>query len=386
MKRLLTFALLLSLLVVLFLFKTTGTRAASPQSCGGWRVIPSPNQGQGIHRNYLYSVSADSSNDAWALGNYEQNKSQLRPLVEHWNGSQWSIVQTPAHPGLWLNAVTALAPNDVWIVGYYFQHEPIFEHWNGSQWSLVHSPNVSSAIASTLSFTVVASNDIWAAGSYETQAGTYQTLFEHWNGTRWSIVPGAAIPGTSNLITGIQAISSNDVVALASYTSGNNVYYNLLEQWNGSQWNEVSGSQIPTTSYQDVTSMTAIADNDIWVAGGTAPPTGQWTTLIEQWNGSSWSVVPSPNAGTGPNTLQSIVALAANNIWTVGYFGTKRGTQTLTERWDGTQWKIIPSLNVGGENDLNQVVQVAGTNDLWAVGTSSPRINSLAQTLTEFYC
>jgi len=37
-------------------------------------------------------------------------------------------------------------------------------------------------------------------------------------------------------------------------------------------------------------------------------------TLIEQWNGTSWSVVSSPS----PGLLKGIAIVSANNIWAVG--------------------------------------------------------------------
>ncbi|HEY4388878.1 MAG TPA: hypothetical protein VGN34_30885, partial [Ktedonobacteraceae bacterium] len=48
-------------------------------------------------------------------------------------------------------------------------------------------------------------------------------------------------------------------------------------------------------------------------------------TLIEHWNGSTWSVVPSPSPGSSPassfNFLNGIEALSPHNIWAVGFFG-----------------------------------------------------------------
>lgn len=49
-------------------------------------------------------------------------------------------------------------------------------------------------------------------------------------------------------------------------------------------------------------------------------------------------------------------------------------------------WSVVSSPNVGNEDYLDQLTQVPGTNDLWAAGISSPRINSRASTLIEFYC
>ncbi|MGH2479640.1 MAG: hypothetical protein ACRDHW_08300 [Ktedonobacteraceae bacterium] len=64
------------------------------------------------------------------------------------------------------------------------------------------------------------------------------------------------------------------------------------------------------------------------VAVGTAKS----KTLIEQWNGSQWSVVSSPSPGSDVNVLYSMAVDPANNIWAVGYYRNIGGAnQTLTE-------------------------------------------------------
>ncbi len=99
----------------------------------------------------------------------------------------------------------------------------------------------------------------------------------------------------------------------------------------------------------------------------------------------TWSVVSSPNAGAGDNTLTSVATVSASNIWAVGSYPNSSGiNQTLIEHWNGTKWNIVSSPNVGtGENTLNRAAASAG--NIWAVGYY--RNNSgVVQTLTEFYC
>src|SRR5579863_10207226 len=68
-------------------------------------------------------------------------------------------------------------------------------------------------------------------------------------------------------------------------------------------------------------------------------------TLIEHWNSSKWSVVTSPNIGTGSNDLESVAAISSNNVWAVGSgaINTSSSRQTVIEHWDGTKWSIISS-------------------------------------------
>src|SRR5438876_2306731 len=97
--------------------------------------------------------------------------------------------------------------------------------------------------------------------------------------------------------------------------------------------------------------------NDIW-ALGFGNVNG---TLIEHWNGTAWSVVPSPNV-VGP--LYGVATVSVNDVWAMGFSGVR----TLIEHWDGTSWSVVSSPNVGaGSNQLVRSAAVSA-NDVWAVG------------------
>src|SRR5437764_621866 len=55
-----------------------------------------------------------------------------------------------------------------------------------------------------------------------------------------------------------------------------------------------------------------------------------------------WSVVSSPNVGTSSNVLNGVAVVSANDVWAVGYYSGG----TLIEHWDGTSWSVVPSPNV----------------------------------------
>jgi len=96
-------------------------------------------------------------------------------LIEHWNGTQWSVDPNTLVPG-GLGAVAAVTANDVWAVGTTdgTNYEPFAEHWDGTQWSLVNTP---SQVDSLEGVTALASNNVWAVGSQ----GGNQTLAMQWN-------------------------------------------------------------------------------------------------------------------------------------------------------------------------------------------------------------
>src|SRR5260370_41616213 len=70
------------------------SHAASSSSQASWSVVPSPNVDSTIANfNVILGMAPVSSNDIWAVGRSTwDNISQA--LIEHWNGTSWSIVQS----------------------------------------------------------------------------------------------------------------------------------------------------------------------------------------------------------------------------------------------------------------------------------------------------
>src|SRR5262249_41431623 len=126
--------------------------------------------------------------------------------------------------------------------------------------------------------------------------------------------------------------------------------------------------------------VTALAPNNAW-AVGTYSPSGAFSDYQPQtmhWDGSVWSIVPSPNLSIGYNGLQAVTALSGNDVWAVGY----RPGGTLTMHWDGGAWSVVPSPAMGAFGYLTGVV-ANSPSDIWAVGFyESLQFGHLYQTLT----
>src|SRR5205823_4097488 len=106
-------------------------------------------------------------------------------------------------------------------------------------------------------------------------------------------------------------------------------------------------------------------ENDVWVVGGSGGH-----TITERWDGTAWSAVSSPSPGDYSNGFFAIAAVSANDVWAVGAdSSTTTNYQTLTEHWDGTQWSVVPSPNVSTYNHSLSGVAAIATNDVWAVGS-----------------
>ena len=222
--------------------------------------------------------------------------------------------------------------------------------------------------------TVISPANVWAVGGLG--SGNSGNLIEHWDGTSWSVV--AAPNNTTNgALLSVSGTSATDIWAVGRTQRHPNVE---ILHFNGQTWSTVAAA--PSPAFDSVlTGVTALAPNNVWAVGETN--VGPIQTLIEHWDGTSWTVVPSPNPNggstNGNNVLSGIAAVSATDIWAVGYT-TDPSTgfqQTLTEHWDGTSWSVIASPNAApaGSSTLAGVTALAdGT--VVAVGTISNNSNN----------
>jgi len=136
------------------------------------------------------------------VGNYDHHTTGQplgRPLIEHWNGTAWTVTAGPqlaAGVNTGLTGVAAVSPADAWAVGSYCAGmqglKTLTEHWNGTAWTRVASPNPAQADATWLSGVAATSaSDAWATGFYFNHNTGYHPVIEHWNGKAWTIVHSA---------------------------------------------------------------------------------------------------------------------------------------------------------------------------------------------------
>jgi hypothetical protein len=126
--------------------------------------------------------------------------------------------------------------------------------------------------------------------------------------------------------------------------------------------------------------VSAVSASDVWAVGDSLPSSGIQQTLVEHWNGASWTIVPSPDPGL-PAALSGVAALSASTVWAVGFSSTSSAiSQALIEHWNGATWSAVTSPTVGSLTTLNGVAAPAGSSTVWAVGWTS------SQSLTEVTC
>lgn len=182
----------------------------------------------------------------------------------------------------------------------------------------------------------------WAVGVSTSSAGVTSPLIEHWNGAAWSVVSSPNLPGsTDTFLNGPSCtVPANCWAVGGAVTSSNQKP--IAEHWNGTKWSLIvlpAPSGLPNNGLASVSCTstgTCMATGSSAKAGLSSGP-----TLAERWNGTSWSVVPTPNLNGG---LNHVSCTSASNCWAVGI-----SSGALAEHWNGTAWSVAATPSGGDD-------------------------------------
>lgn len=322
----------------------------------------------GKTNNQLFAVSGVSSSDAWAVGE-TSNSSSAHPLIEHFDGSRWTIVAGPKQKAV-LTGVTALASNDVWAVGT-SGAQPYAIHWDGTAWNVIPTPRVPPgyfAYINAVSGFPGSPNDVWAVGQLLHNSGrSAGALTEHWDGHVWTSGSG---PGA--LLNAVSVTAAGEVWAVGSdNTYPPRVPFTVIGHWENGGWSTRAGA----FGRGDLNGVAAESGGDVWVAGLNATCCGPPTPAIEHFDGKKWTIVSSPNPGPEA-TFTSVAASSKTDAWAVGVFSPQSSTNvqlTFLEHWDGVAWTIVPAPSSDVFTDPGLLLDVSGTvlNVGWSDGDST---------------
>jgi hypothetical protein len=294
----------------------------------------------------------------------------------------WTLVASPnPHVNLnGLNGVFARTATDAWAVGVFGETREEDEqgglilHWNGTAWSQVIGPNPQFRNEVLNAVHGVAANDVWAVGGLATAINQLPKVpwALHWNGTAWSEVPVPTGPNPGGTGRGglrdVKAINTNNVWAVGKSPG----VTALVEHWDGTSWTVAPTPTVKTA----LNALAVVSSTNIWAVGdGLVNPDGSKTALIMHYDGRSWQTMPNqvsvPSTFVAHNGLKSITALSATDIWAVGSVTDRLSvTRPLIQHYDGRTWTRVaaaPAPPNSTHYSLSGVAAVSAT-DIYAVG------------------
>jgi hypothetical protein len=228
----------------------------------------------------VHAATAVSPTDVWAVGEQQDRNGTFGTLIEHWNGSAWSVVHSPdpGKTGDTLFGVAADGPGDVWAVGQRSDETsdaPLAEHWDGHHWAAVDLPTAD-VTGSLLQGVAVHGGQVWAVGNSDNTLDQARPFVEHLSHGTWS----------AQLLKGL-----------------------------GSGFSNVTGI--------------AVTGKTAWLAGSALnTASGNQLTVVARNDGSGWQRVAAPNPGTGDRILGGISA-AGGHAWAVGAYDTSARTPLI---------------------------------------------------------
>jgi hypothetical protein len=305
----------------------------------------------------FFDISCVNGSDCWAVGT-ELNESAgggnpIATLIENWNGTAWSIVPSPTPTGARvagaiLQSVSCASASSCMAVGYStggsmgLNLNDLIEQWNGAAWTIVPGPPTGQTYDQLTNVHCLAADDCWAVGNAgpKQQSSNFlpifpggapgdQGLIEHWDGATWSVVPSVTEPSPNGgYLNGLACVSDTDCWASGATTDDTGTASGILmESWNGSSWTDVSAS-VPEPKPEGgaiLSSISCLGADQCWGAGSSGSINGGNAPLqafIENWNGSAWSVDPSPNVAV-LSLLNSVTCVPAVGCLAAGSSATE---------------------------------------------------------------
>jgi hypothetical protein len=226
----------------------------------------------------------------------------------------------------------------------------------------------------------------WAVGQTASAPGgntlsePRNPLLKHETAGQWRTVAVAA-PGTRDALEAIACPGATDCWAVGGSAAGGQAF---IEHWTGGVW-QLAPSPVVRGGQLDA--IGCASPSACWAAGGTQAHSGGTGDLLEQWNGSQWSVVTSVAGGLRPQQFScpgrgyclalgvrdgaAAAAAYAGGRWTAvapaeahgagqaggpaavpSLFGCSgpgmclavfSGTKLVTDVWNGTAWTPVTS-------------------------------------------
>jgi hypothetical protein len=182
---------------------------------------------------------------------------------------------------------------------------------------------------------------MWCTGAASAAAG-------------WTIqttpVPAGA---RESYLQAVSCVSGTSCTAVGYYRNSAEEVLTLAEHWDGTAWTiqptpnptgaNVGPVYLEALSCASATSCTAV--------GHYASPSGQFQfPLVERWDGAAWTIQAIPRPGRSSHTgLDGVSCRTATSCIAVGQYTNSGGAiVTLAEHWNGTAWQVQSTPNPAG--------------------------------------
>lgn len=303
---------------------------------GNWTTVGISGTGS------LAGLVCVTTTDCWAVGSHvtapqtNHSDATYQPLIEQDTGTGFIPVNEPVASGdaNSLAAVTCVTADDCWAVGMYAANSenggdgiihPLIEHYDGSAWTVVTSTALPD-YGGLNAVTCVDAGECWAVG------GISGALIEEFDGTVWTVVSDSNLgtpPGQSgSSLSAVECTGPSSCWAVGSTGQPTTLTASLMQplvvEYTGAGWTVASSPYVSGPNGAAVTGIACVSADDCWAVGATNPegselpafigptptpspdPAMYAQTVIEHYDGGSWEVIATQQSGTENEGLSAI--------------------------------------------------------------------------------
>lgn len=267
------------------------------------------------------------------------------------------------------------------------------DSWDGTAWTALRVPRPGSTSLSGVS--CPAAGTCLAVGGI-TVGTSWLPVAESWNGSAWVVHRTPKPRGSTDAqLSSVSCASAIRCLAVGTSFQDNH-YATFADTWNGTQWASTSAPSIPAGATEEELGSVSCSSRVACTATGSTYSSAGYAPLAERWDGTSWTIQPTPVPAGSPNSsFDSVSCSTASQCMAVGFYDTghSRGAgyffETLAESWNGTSWTIEPTKKlvysqltavsclhgtrcfaVGSQNDTRLPLAERWTGTKWVVETS----------------
>jgi hypothetical protein len=248
-------------------------------------------------------------------------------------------------------------------------------------WSLT---DVSPATSSLDDVWCTSAEECVGVGSTGDDAGTRRSQTSHWSSSTWAWTPQEAPEpsgSSASELSGVSCASATDCVAVGNHLD-EGTKKTLAMTWDGSSWSLVSTPNPSGASSSELTEV-ACASSTMCLAVGSYVDSSITKSFAARWDGTSWSLssTPSPSGATS-SELSGVSCVSTTDCTAAGSYVDALGVRkTLVLRSLLTIWSVEPTPDPSGasSSELSDV-RCASSVPCTAIGSyvESDTVKTLA--------
>jgi hypothetical protein len=305
-----------------------------------WQIQGVPNRA-GTTNAALVAVDCVNLHDCTAVGGSGDAVGPRVSLIEHWDGTAWSVVPAPTPPGaefaelLDVSCSTATSCDAIGDAVRGDADRPYAVHWDGHRWTLEKIPVSDFAELVTVpSLSCPRPHTCFAVGTYVVVTGDrhvlQRALLLRWDGHQWRRRAGAKLPeGASSELDTVACSSPTQCLAVGfEFEDGRGGILN--ERWDGKRWTTVDGSGFGLRFFPS--GLACRSAVSCFAVGSSFGPAGP-VPGVAHWDGKKWSSLRSQSpSGTTAAGLAGVDCPLRTRCYAAGLYQNALGSFTLVLR------------------------------------------------------